>query len=765
MRKAKERADALREHARLVARPDGGVAQRLADLLPVYADIHDALDEASAAEAEATRRVERAALAAAAAAEVGESVEDLAAAAELLRSVRHTLADLEAADLAARQEQAELDAASAALLAEEAALPDLEAAARAAGEAASAAAASLESQRELGRQVREALRAAREAAAASDTAVAAERRRREALPSLERQLAERRSLVGEAESAVEVRRRALEEAQRRDAAAHAAEGLGPGDPCPVCGRRLSEEFQPPSAGALRPLRQAMRDAEAELATRRAAETTAATQLDEGERRLAEAVSQREAGECGARDRLEALHLVAPAADLGLDDSAVLGPIDDRAHGLDVAAAGTGREAEQTRGRLLATRAGLDGRRTDRDQRARRLDRERERVRDQRDRCEQRVRTLPRALSVEKMDRPIDLDEAIAAAGRRLDEAKRERAELDDLRAGVGRLARVRSDLHRRLQDDLEGPRSLAMRSAAELLLRVGDGLAMLGRPSPEAAPDEATIEAEVRWAAELDRGAAELRRHLDEAIAECDRAGAKAAAELGRRLAESGLQEADGLDEELRLVSRELGRVQSGVEMAEAQIPQAADLDGWIETGVAVRDSLLELARLLQDAQFVGHVIERRQRQLLIVASQILGSMTGDAYGFASDFEIVDRSTNQPRPTRTLSGGETFLASLALALALVEMAGRSGTQLDALFLDEGFGSLDADALDEALSALELQASEGRLVAVVSHVRAVAERIETVLEVTRTAAGSRAGWRGGAERELMLAEELEGRLLA
>ena len=172
-----------------------------------------------------------------------------------------------------------------------------------------------------------------------------------------------------------------------------------------------------------------------------------------------------------------------------------------------------------------------------------------------------------------------------------------------------------------------------------------------------------------------------------------------------------------------------------------------------------------ELARLLQDAQFVGHVIERRQRQLLIVASEILGSMSGEAYGFAEDFEIVDRSTAQPRPTRTLSGGETFLASLALALALVEIAGRSGTQLDALFLDEGFGSLDASALDEALSALELQAGGGRLVAVVSHVRAVAERIETVLEVTRTAAGSRADWRAGADRELMLTAELEGRLPA
>ena len=58
--------------------------------------------------------------------------------------------------------------------------------------------------------------------------------------------------------------------------------------------------------------------------------------------------------------------------------------------------------------------------------------------------------------------------------------------------------------------------------------------------------------------------------------------------------------------------------------------------------------------------------------------------------------------TGTTRGVKTLSGGETFLASRALALALVELAGRGGGRLDALFLDEGFGSLDANALAEAL---------------------------------------------------------------
>jgi exonuclease SbcC len=141
-----------------------------------------------------------------------------------------------------------------------------------------------------------------------------------------------------------------------------------------------------------------------------------------------------------------------------------------------------------------------------------------------------------------------------------------------------------------------------------------------------------------------------------------------------------------------------------------------------------------------------------------------MSSMTGRRYGFSADFRVVDRVSGQPRPTRTLSGGESFLASLALALGLVEMAARAGGKLDALFLDEGFGSLDANSLDEAMSALERHASSGQLVAVVSHIRAVAERIETVLGVTKTPLGSQVGFISGSERENYLEDGVEAGLL-
>ena len=96
---------------------------------------------------------------------------------------------------------------------------------------------------------------------------------------------------------------------------------------------------------------------------------------------------------------------------------------------------------------------------------------------------------------------------------------------------------------------------------------------------------------------------------------------------------------------------------------------------------------------------------------------------------------------------RTLSGGETFLASLALALALSErlpeIAGTGGAMsLESLFLDEGFGTLDQDALDVAISGIEALASGQRMIGVISHVPEVAERLADRIEVVKTGATSR-----------------------
>jgi exonuclease SbcC len=102
--------------------------------------------------------------------------------------------------------------------------------------------------------------------------------------------------------------------------------------------------------------------------------------------------------------------------------------------------------------------------------------------------------------------------------------------------------------------------------------------------------------------------------------------------------------------------------------------------------------------------------------------------------------QVEDRDmANEARATRSLSGGERFLVSLALALALSRMGGKGGL-VATLFIDEGFGSLDAGSLDLAIDALEGLQSQGRQVGVISHVEAMKDRIPTQIAVRKQGGG-------------------------
>jgi len=104
------------------------------------------------------------------------------------------------------------------------------------------------------------------------------------------------------------------------------------------------------------------------------------------------------------------------------------------------------------------------------------------------------------------------------------------------------------------------------------------------------------------------------------------------------------------------------------------------------------------------------------------------------------ELEIVDLfQAGVSRPMSSLSGGESFLASLALALGLSDLAGRN-VQIDSLFIDEGFGSLDPETLDVALSALEILRLSNKTVGVISHVELLKERISTQIEVRKLPGG-------------------------
>ena len=148
---------------------------------------------------------------------------------------------------------------------------------------------------------------------------------------------------------------------------------------------------------------------------------------------------------------------------------------------------------------------------------------------------------------------------------------------------------------------------------------------------------------------------------------------------------------------------------------------------------------------LLRNDGFVSWLVEEALVALIRDASVTLLELSAGQYslrqGTTSDFEIVDHTNgDQPRPVRSLSGGETFQASLALALALsdqlADLAAEGAPKLEAIFLDEGFGTLDPESLDTVATTLETLGTSGRMVGVVTHVRELAERIPVRFEITK-----------------------------
>ncbi len=107
------------------------------------------------------------------------------------------------------------------------------------------------------------------------------------------------------------------------------------------------------------------------------------------------------------------------------------------------------------------------------------------------------------------------------------------------------------------------------------------------------------------------------------------------------------------------------------------------------------------------------------------------------------DLTVLDARSGKARPVASLSGGETFQASLALALGLADVvsANRGGVQIDALFVDEGFGSLDAESLDHAIDVLDGLRSRGSLVGVITHVEAMKQALQVGIVVERDPTGN------------------------
>lgn len=168
-----------------------------------------------------------------------------------------------------------------------------------------------------------------------------------------------------------------------------------------------------------------------------------------------------------------------------------------------------------------------------------------------------------------------------------------------------------------------------------------------------------------------------------------------------------------------------------------------------------------ELARVAkgdnsQRITFERYVLAAYFDEIIAAANLRLGKMTGSRYALKRkedkgkgraqqglELDVFDNYTGKARHVKTLSGGESFKASLSLALGLADVVQSysGGISLDTLFVDEGFGSLDPESLDSAIQCLvEIQQS-GRLVGVISHVSELKERIRSVLEICPMKEGS------------------------
>ena len=161
------------------------------------------------------------------------------------------------------------------------------------------------------------------------------------------------------------------------------------------------------------------------------------------------------------------------------------------------------------------------------------------------------------------------------------------------------------------------------------------------------------------------------------------------------------------------------------------------------EAGVAK-----ELAKHLTGSGFRRWLLTAAFDRLVSGASDVLRELSNGQYTFHHngkfEFDVVDHANaGETRSAKTLSGGETFLASLALALTLAEhisdLAAAGTARLESIFLDEGFGALDGETLDTVATAIEELSTKGRTVGIVTHVAELAERVPVRFKVSKTAA--------------------------
>ncbi len=239
-----------------------------------------------------------------------------------------------------------------------------------------------------------------------------------------------------------------------------------------------------------------------------------------------------------------------------------------------------------------------------------------------------------------------------------------------------------------------------------------------------------------RWKADLESHR-QARQRLLARIEALDGSGEPPPSDDAFAALEEALADAArALDAATELVARRRGEHDALVQrLARVEVLHAQRTEATIEL-----ERLDHLGSLLRGDRFVEFVANDLLRELAATATQHLRTLSEGRYGLVLDdqggFLVQDADTGgTTRPVTSLSGGESFLSALALALALsTQIQARGAKPLEFFFLDEGFGSLDPEALDRVMSAIERLKDGHRIIGLISHVPGVRERIPMHLVV-------------------------------
>ncbi|WP_243317218.1 AAA family ATPase [Geothrix paludis] len=492
--------------------------------------------------------------------------------------------------------------------------------------------------------------------------------------------------------------RDLQERRLAAQAAHLARNLRPGEPCPVCGSEAHPRPAGPSVDL--PGEQEIRQAQA--------------QQDEAEATLAR--TQEAAAACSsaretARNRQQDLaHHLGEATEVALESLA----------------------AEEVRSLEALERS----------------------------RQAETSLTMAERILTEAEEAQKEAEAQLAATTHRL-------SEVALLEAGAQARVKVHEEA---LSEDLRVPGALAARrgKAEEELAQSESGL-KAAREAREAA-QAAAIEAEAALKSHRDRLEAarrEARRTEAEFAAALAAAGGEPPPEGVPMPDLPALQAArNSAQARFAQTGEALGHArseQAALQRLEASLAELGARQGAEERRHRAAASLARVARGEEGIRvsFERYVQGALLDEVLVSASERLRRMSKQRYALRRattggdlrragglELEITDAHTGRARAVSSLSGGEGFQASLALALGLSDVVQRhaGGIRLDTVFIDEGFGSLDPEALDLALRTLEDLNQGGRLVGLISHLDDVKARIPARLEVTPGPGGSHARFR-------------------